>query len=279
MHYAFVTHLSTVTQLEGPPVPDLEYDVSEHIATIRLNRPDRRNAFTLPMVDEWAERLIQAQRDDSVHVIVVTGTGDGFCSGIDLSWLDDQEQSPLEHKSTLTDHIHRVPLALESVDKPVIAAMNGPAVGAGLDMALMCDLRLASTTARMAMTYVKVGLVPGDGGCWLLPRLIGLPRAMELLLTGDTITAERAEILGMVNSLHAPEDLMDATYALAGRLAAGPQIAMRMIKRATIQSQRIDFRTSLDLVSSHMGVIRSTHDSVESYRSIVEKRTPVFQNR
>ena len=194
-------------------------------------------------------------------------------------WLDDQEQVPLEHKSTLTDHIHRVPLALESVDKPVIAAMNGPAVGAGLDMALMCDLRLASTTAKMAMTYVKVGLVPGDGGCWLLPRLIGLPRAMELLLTGDTITAERAEILGIVNSLHAPEHLMDATNALAARLAAGPQIAMRMIKRATIQSQRIDLRTSLDLVSSHMGVIRSTYDSVESYRAILEKRSPVFQNR
>jgi enoyl-CoA hydratase/carnithine racemase len=260
-------------------VPDLEYDVSEHIATIRLNRPHRRNAFTLPMVDEWADRLIQAQRDDSVHVVVVTGTGDGFCSGIDLSWLDDQEQSPLQHKSTLTEHIHRVPLALESVDKPVIAAINGPAVGAGLDMALMCDLRLASTTAKMAMTYVKVGLVPGDGGCWLLPRLIGLPRAMELLLTGDTITAERAEHLGMINSVHQPQDLMDATYALAARLAAGPQIAMRMIKRATIQSQRIDFRTSLDLVSSHMGVIRSTHDSVESYRAVLEKRTPVFLNR
>lgn len=268
-----------MTHPERIDVPDLEYDVTDRVATIRLDRPAQRNAFTLPMVDEWADRLIEAQRDNSVHVIVVTGTGDGFCSGIDLSWLEDQHQSPLEHKMTLTDHIHRVPLALESVDKPVIAAMNGPAVGAGLDMALMCDLRLASTTARMSMAYVRVGLVPGDGGCWLLPRLIGLPRAMELLLTGDTITAERAEQLGMVNSVHAPGDLMKATYELAGRLAAGPQIAMRMIKRTAIQSQRIDFRTSLDLVSSHMGIVRSTHDSVESYRAIVEHRTPVFENR
>lgn len=183
-------------------MPDLEYEVTDQVATIRLNRPAQRNAFTLPMVDEWAERLAEAQRDHRVHVIVVTGTGEGFCSGIDLSWLDDTEQSPLERKQTLTDHIHRVPLALETIDKPVIAAVNGAAVGAGLDMALMCDLRLASTTARMAMSYVKVGLVPGDGGCWLLPRLIGLPRALELLWTGDTITAEHAERLGMVNSVH-----------------------------------------------------------------------------
>ncbi|MDP9027394.1 MAG: enoyl-CoA hydratase-related protein [Actinomycetota bacterium] len=258
---------------------DLEYEVQDHIATIRLNRPAQRNAFTIPMVDEWADRLAEAQRDAGVHVIVVTGSGEGFCSGIDLAWLEDTDQSTLEHKLTLTEHIHRVPLVLESIDKPVIAAMNGPAVGAGLDMALMCDLRLASTTARMAMSYVKVGLVPGDGGCWLLPRLIGLPRALELLLTGDVITAERALDLGILNSLHEPSELMTATYELAARLAAGPQVAMRMIKRATYQSQRIDFRTSLDLISSHLAVNRSTADSVEAYRAFAEMRPPVFEGR
>lgn len=258
---------------------DLEYDVHERVATIRLNRPAQRNAFTLPMVDEWADRLAEAQQDPGVHVVVVTGTGDGFCSGIDLAWLEDTEQTPLQHKQTLTEHIHRVPLTLQSLDKPVIAAMNGPAVGAGLDMALMCDLRLASTTARMAMSYVKVGLVPGDGGCWLLPRLIGMPRALELLLTGDMVSAERAEQLGMVNSLHAPEELMDATYALAGRLAAGPPVALRMIKRTAYQSQDIDFRTSLDLISSHMAVQRSTADSVEAYQAFVARRPAVFEGR
>ncbi len=258
---------------------DLNYDVTDHIATITLNRPSQRNAFTLPMVDEWADRLAEAQHAPRVHVIVVTGAGAGFCAGIDLSWLDDTEQSTLDHKLTLTEHIHRVPLTLESVDKPVIAAINGPAVGAGLDMALMCDLRLAATTALMAMSYVKVGLVPGDGGCWLLPRLIGLPRALELLLTGDMISAERAEQLGMVNSVHEPAELMTETYALAARLAAGPQIAIRMIKRATYQSQRIDFRTSLDLVSSHLAVIRSTHDSAEAYRAFAEKRPAEFEGR
>lgn len=260
-------------------MPDLDYSVADGVATILLNRPAQRNAFTLAMVDEWADRLAQAQRDDDVRVIIVTGAEGAFCSGIDLSWLRDSEQGPLQRKQTLSDHIHRVPFALEMVDKPVIAAVNGPAVGAGLDMALMCDLRLAASDAVLAMSYVKVGLIPGDGGCWLLPRLIGVPRALELLLTGDPVTAERAEAIGMVNSVHPPEALMTAAYALAGRLAAGPPVLLRMIKRTTYQSQNMDFRTSLELVSSHMGVIRSTEDSVEAYRAFAEKRPAVFHGR
>ena len=258
---------------------DLEYRVADGVATILLNRPAQRNAFTLAMVDQWADCLQHAQRDDDVRVIVVTGAEGAFCSGIDLAWLRDTEQQPLEHKLTLTEHIHRVPLALETVDKPVIAAINGAAMGAGLDMALMCDLRLASADAKLAMSYVRVGLVPGDGGCWLLPRLIGMPRALELLLTGDAITAERAEVIGMLNSVHAPEELMTATYALAARLAAGPPVLLRMIKRTTYQSQRMDFRSSLELVSSHMGVIRSTEDSAEAYRAFAEKRPAIFHGK
>jgi len=126
---------------------------------------------------------------------------------------------------------------------------------------------------------VRVGLVPGDGGCWLLPRLIGMPRALELLLTGDAITAERAEVIGMLNSVHAPAELMTATYALAARLAAGPPVLLRMIKRTTYQSQRMDFRSSLELVSSHMGVIRSTEDSAEAYREFAEKRPAIFHGK
>ncbi|WP_328784817.1 enoyl-CoA hydratase-related protein [Streptomyces canus] len=258
---------------------ELEYDVADHVATIRLNRPHKRNAFTFEMVNDWADRLVDAQADPEVRVIVVTGAGSGFCSGIDLSWVENHEQAPLEFKQALTDHIHRVPLALEGIDKPVIAAINGDAMGAGLDMALMCDLRLVSTTARMAMSYVRVGLVPGDGGCWLLPRLIGMPRALELLWTGDMVGAERAAELGMVNSVHEPDKLLDATYALAARLAAAPPVAVRMIKRTAYQSQRLDFRTSLDLISSHMGVVRSTDDSVEAYRAFTEKRTGKFVGR
>ncbi|MBH0776333.1 enoyl-CoA hydratase/isomerase family protein [Nocardia bovistercoris] len=258
---------------------DLEYNVTDYVATIQLNRPEKRNAFTLPMVDAWADRLLEAQADPQVRVIVITGAGQGFCSGVDLSWIEDHDRSSLEFKQDLTEHIHRVPLALESVDKPVIAAINGDAVGAGLDMALMCDLRLASTSARLAMSYIKVGLVPGDGGCWLLPRLVGLPRALELLWTGDMITAERALELGMLNAVHDSDDLLVQTYELAARLTSRPPVALRMIKRATYQSQKLDFRTSLDLISSHMGVVRTTADSVEAYRAFAEMRTGQFTGR
>lgn len=257
---------------------DLTYDVADHVATITLNRPRVLNAFTLPMVDEWAQRLLQAQADPDVYVIVVTGAGRGFCTGVDLSWLEEQT-SAIERKTSLVEHIHRVPMALELVDKPVIAAINGPAMGAGLDMALMCDLRFAARSATMAMSYVKVGLVPGDGGCWLLPRLIGLPRALELLWTGDAVDGERANELGMVNSVHDDDALAAHTSAFAARLAAGPQVALRMIKRATLQSRSIDFRTSLDLLSSHLAVNRTTADSLEAFRAFTDRRPPVFTGR
>jgi enoyl-CoA hydratase/carnithine racemase len=257
---------------------DLLYDVRDRVATITLNRPAQRNAFTIDMVDAWADRLREAQADPDVHVIVVTGAAGAFCSGIDLSWLEE-DHAPIDRKRTLAEHVHRVPLELENVDKPVIASMNGVAVGAGLDMALMCDLRLAARSARMAESYVKVGLVPGDGGCFLLPRLIGLPRALELLLTGDMVDAERAAELGMINSVHDDDQLDAAVADLAARLAAGPPIALRMIKRTTYQSLRTDLRTSLDLVSSHLALNRTTHDSLEAFHAFQERRAPRFEGR
>lgn len=259
-------------------MPDLLYDVRDHVATITLNRPAQRNAFTLEMVDAWADRLHDAQRDPDVRVIVVTGAAGAFCAGIDLSWLEE-DHTPIERKRDLTEHVHRVPLELENVDKPVIAAMNGVAVGAGLDMALMCDLRLAARSARMAESYVKVGLVPGDGGCFLLPRLIGLPRALELLLTGDMIDAEQAAQWGMINSVHDDDQLDAAVAQLAARLAAGPPIALRMIKRTTYQSLRTDLRTSLDLVTSHLALNRTTEDSLEAFRAFKDRREPRFEGR
>ena len=170
-----------------------------------------------------------------------------------------------------------MPLALENIDKPVVAAINGVAVGAGLDMALMCDIRFAARSARMAESYITVGLVPGDGGCFLLPRLIGLPRALELLLTGEMVDAERAEHLGMVNHVCDDAELLDRAFAFAMKIAGSPPIAVRMIKRATYQSLRTDFRTSLDLISSHLAVNRTTNDSTEAYRAFREKRPPLFQ--
>ncbi len=156
---------------------------------------------------------------------------------------------------------------MEDIDKPVIAALNGVAVGAGLDMALMCDIRFAAESARFAEGYVKVGFVPGDGGAYYLPRLVGVAKALELFLTGDFIFAPEAERIGMVNKVFPDDKLMEETYKFARRLADGPTKVIQLIKRAVYQSSRVDLRTALDLISSHMGVIRTTRDSQEAMKA------------
>ena len=184
------------------------------IGTIILNRPDRKNAFTLNMIERWAETLTAWRTDPEVKVIVVTGAGDAFCSGVDFSAAmpPPEEDSPYERKIALMDKMHRINIILEDIDKPVIAAMKGVAVGAGLDLALMCDMRFAADTARFSEGYVKVGFVPGEGGAYYLPRLVGIAKALELLLTGDFIDAQEALRIGMINRIYPSDHLMDETY-------------------------------------------------------------------
>ena len=258
---------------------ELRYAVDGGIATLTLNRPDKLNAFTQAMIDRWVWALGEAQRDPAVNVIVVTGTGRAFCAGGDVGRMGEGRPTPLEHKARLWENIHRVPKTLETVDKPVIAMVNGLAVGAGMGMALMCDLRVASDTARFSTGYVNVGLVPGDGDAFFLPRLVGSARALELLWTGDFVEAAEAERLGIVNRVVAADRLAEETYALARRVAAGPQVAIRLTKRLVYQSLRLDLRTHLDLVSSHMAVVRDTEDHQEGVRAFKEKRPPEFRGR
>jgi enoyl-CoA hydratase/carnithine racemase len=241
---------------------DILTEKADGIATITLNRPRKKNAFTLEMIDKWTEALCSWRTDPDVRVIVLTGSGEAFCAGIDFSSVDaEQGTNPVGLKKMLWERIHRIPLTLEDIDKPVIAAVNGPAVGAGLDMALMCDLRFAADTAQLSEGYVKAGLVPGDGGAYYLPRLVGIAKALELLWTGDFIDAEEALRIGLVNRVYPRESLMLETRTFARRLADGPQEVIRTIKRATYQSSRSDLRTALDLISSHMGIVRQTPDS------------------
>jgi enoyl-CoA hydratase/carnithine racemase len=256
---------------------DLEYTVADGIGTILLNRPHRKNAFTLDMIDTWAQALRDARTDPDVRVVVLTGAGDAFCSGVDLDRRQDATPAtPLERKENLTERIHRIPFALEDLDKPVIAAINGVAVGAGMDMALMCDMRIMARSARLSEGYVRVGLVPGDGGCYYLPRLVGTAKALELLLTGDFIDAEEAGRLGIANHVVDDADLAGAVDTLARKIADGPPVAIRTIKRAVYQSARSDLRTALDLISSHMAVVTSTEDSAEALAAFREKRPANF---
>jgi enoyl-CoA hydratase/carnithine racemase len=254
----------------------LEYTVSDRIATITLARPERKNAFTLEMIDAWLGHLNRARHDDGVRVIVLTGAGDAFCSGMDLTVMQQTDSSPIGRKRLLTDRVRRIGLALDDLDKPTIAAINGVAVGAGLDMALLCDLRVAARSARMSAGYIKVGLVPGDGAAWLLPRLVGPAKAMELLLTGDVVTADEALRLGLVGQVVADGELTAQARLLAAKIAAAPPIQIAMIRRLIRQADNLDLRTHFDLVSSHMGVVASLAVTAEAVAALQERRTGRF---
>ena len=255
----------------------LRYEVADRIATITLNRPERMNAFTWEMIDAWADALLEAQRDDQVYVVIVTGAGKAFCSGGDIQGMGERkDRTPLMRKDELAAHVHRVPLALQAVDKPVIAAVNGAATGAGMDLALQCDLRFAAESARFGETYVRVGLVPGAGGTWFLPRLVGTAKALELFWTGELIDAAEAERIGIVNKVVPDDKLLDHVREVAAKIARGPQLSVRFIKRAVYQGQAIDLRTSLDLISSHYAVVSSSADHREAVAAYLEKRKPNF---
>jgi enoyl-CoA hydratase/carnithine racemase len=254
----------------------LTYDVDRAVGLIRINRPSKLGAFTWPMIDSWAEALIEAQTDSAVRAVVLTGTGKAFCSGVDLDQMASAGDRPIERKRLLTDRIHKVARAVEALDKPLICAVNGLAVGAGMDMALMCDIRMAAQSAQFCEGYIRVGLVPGDGGAYFLPRLIGTARALELLWTGDFVSASDALAMGIVSYVYPDDELFEQAMDLARRLAAKPPIAISMIKRAVYQSLDSDLRTSLDLISSHMGIVQSTRDYAEAMKALRERRTPVF---
>ncbi|WP_342660128.1 Crotonyl-CoA hydratase [Rhodococcus ruber] len=258
---------------------DLEYTVQDGVGTILLNRPHAKNAFTLEMIESWANALRSARTDPRVRVVVVTGSGDAFCSGIDLSVLEAVGDEPFALKSMLTEGIHEVARAVDELSKPVIAAVNGAAVGAGMDMALMCDIRLLAQSARMSEAYIRVGLVPGDGGCYYLPRLVGMSKALELLWTGDFVDADEALRIGLATRVLPDSDFDDDYRAFVSRIAAQPPINVAMIKRAAQQSVHSDLRTALDLISSHLAVVHGTRDSVEARAALSERRAPSFEGR
>ena len=246
---------------------DFEYHIEDGVGTALFNRPARKNAFTLEMIDGWTEVLRSARSDPAVRVLVLTGAGDAFCAGVDRESFAELGATPLGLRSVLRDHMHRVALALEDMDKPVIASLPGVAVGAGLDLALGCDVRIASASARFSEGYIRVGLMPGEGGCWYLPRLVGLGKALELLLTGDFVDAAEAQRIGLINRVVPDDELAAKTQALAAQLAGAPQVTAALIKRTVYQSLETDLRTSLDLVASHAVVTHLTEAAAQAQAS------------
>jgi enoyl-CoA hydratase/carnithine racemase len=258
--------------------PTILTTIQNHVQIITLNRPEKKNAFDSQMIDEWVAALEDAEKNDDVHVIVVTGSGNAFCAGGDVGGMK-QDQKPLDNKNKLWKNIHRIPLALKKIDKPVIAAINGPAVGAGLDMALMCDIRTMIDDSKVSEGYVKVGLVPGDGGAFFLPPIVGEAKAFELLWTGNFISSKEALSLGMVNHVYTKEEFMKKTMDLAEQIASGPQIAIRMTKRAVRYSRTMELEPALDLISSHYAIIKETEDHKEGVTAFKEKRKAKFTGK
>jgi len=268
----------------------LLYQKDGFIARIILNRPEKYNAFSLPMIRKWAEALQDAQEDPTIRVIVVTANGKAFSTGGDVETMlegkgfigcDDHSETwgdkAIDRKRALTNHVHKIALTLDTMDKPVICGINGIAVGAGLDMALMCDIRVAAEDARLSAGYVNAGIVPGDGGAFFMPRLVGVAKALEILWTGDYISAHEAKEIGMINKVVPALELEQATLELAGKIADSPPVCVQMIKRAVYSAQRTnDLRTALDLISSQVAIVSEMSDHKEGLKALIEKRKPVF---
>jgi len=255
------------------------YAVENNCALITLNRPEVKNAFSPEMIRLWREYLEEAGRDDRVRAVVVTGKGNTFCSGGDIRDMAEGKLRSWDMKNYVWEGVHRIVLTLEDLDKPVIAAINGAAMGAGLDMALMCDLRICSDKAKLAESYILLGLVPGDGGAYFLPRLVGTAKALELFLTGDPISPEEALRLGIVNRVVPRDHLMEETLVLAEKIASRPPLAIRMTKRAVYQAQTSTLRAHLDYISSQLSLLTETEDHIEAAKAFLEKRPPLFKGK
>ena len=262
---------------------EIQYDVSERIATITLKRPEKLNAFSTKMVLEWEDAIEQARDDEAVSAVIVTGAGRGFCSGMDVaaeaggSGVLRTTEGPASRRNSLRYTVHRVARALMLLDKPYIAAVNGAAAGAGMDMASMADMRFAAEGARFGMNYVRMGIIPGDGGAYFLPRIVGMAKALEIIWGGEMFDAAEALRIGYVSKVFPADTLIAETRAFASRIADGPAVAIQLAKRLAYRSADATLDQALDLAQAAMAIASSTDDAREGPRAFTERRKPNFQ--
>jgi 2-(1,2-epoxy-1,2-dihydrophenyl)acetyl-CoA isomerase len=261
--------------------PDLRYELNDHILTITLDREESRNAYSDAMVDSIVRALDEAEADHEVRCVVFTGAGQTFSAGGDVKLMQEHagmfEGDAVRLRSNYVRGIQRIPRRLARFEKPTIAAINGPAIGAGLDLACMCDLRIAANGARLGSTFVKLGLIPGDGGAYLLARIIGFPRALDLILTGRVIDTMEAERIGLVNEVVEAEELMAHVHRRARKIAGNAPLAVRLAKSAVYQSWDLSLDAALNLAATYQGIVQNTPDHDEGVRALVEGRKPEFR--
>ncbi len=271
---------------------EMLYEVKDGVCLITLNRPRALNAFNLQLFGELSAAIDRVRTSDDVRCLVITGNGRAFCSGADVS---DRAGTPRPTEAdakefTIHERISGKGVVYGTADpqgyikalarlwKPVIAAVNGPAVGAGMGLALNCDIRLASDKAIFGEAYIRRGTFASGGDCWYLPRVIGLPRALELLMTGDIIDAQEAYRVGVVNHVYAHDDLMPKAMEMAHRLAKGPW-STRLFKQMTYYFMDMDLDRALELTRMSSIISHASQDALEGRRAFREKREPVFKGK
>ena len=250
------------------------------VLTLTMSQPETRNALTgNTAVEEFVQACAAIAKDRSVRCVILTGEGPVFSSGgkvKDMQRFFQQQLSPEAIREEYRNGIQRLPRALYNLDVPVIAAVNGPAIGAGLDLTCMCDIRIASDKASFAESFVRVGIVPGDGGAWLLPRAVGRAKAAEMAFTGEALTAQEALECGLVSRVVPPEALLETAMALARKIAANPAGVLRMTKRLLREGEQASLESLLEISASYQAIAHMEPDHHEAVRAFVEKRVPRF---
>lgn len=250
------------------------------IAVVTLNKPEARNPLDAAMVEALIETVAAINADSGISCAIFTGAGPAFCAGGNLKDMRDRtglfSGSPADMRAGYIHGIQRVPLALYGLEVPSIAAVNGPAVGAGCDLAMMCDIRMCADTASFAESFLRVGLISGDGGAWFLPRVVGISRAYEMAFTGDPVSAEQGERWGFVSRVVGPDKLLDEATALAERIVRQPPQALRMMKRLVRDGAESSLSANLELAAAMQSLVQHTADHREAVAAFLEKRDPTF---
>jgi enoyl-CoA hydratase/carnithine racemase len=260
-------------------MPDLLVERDDHVAIVTLNRPDRLNAISIPMLEAFSETLTELDTDREIRVIVVTGAGRGFCSGLDLK--DAAAGTGIDGGGGIGrfDLRSAPPLVLHQTDKPTLCALNGPAAGYGMDLALGCDIRIASDTAKLGAVFTKRAIVPESGGTWLLPRLVGWEKACEIVFRGKILSAQEALELGLVSRLVSADACLKETLALAREIAANAPMAVQASKRMMRMGLNETFEANVHHVFLQLLPLMGSRDFKEGVKAFLERREPEFEGR
>ena len=256
------------------------YEQDDRIVKITLNRPDTRNALSGDIIEGLVEYIQKADKDKNVGCVILTGAGKSFSSGgnlqeiKDMTTKDQMTQAQLENWYRFG--IQKIPLTMNSIDVPVVAAVNGHAIGAGNDLCTMCDIRIAGEDAKFSESFLRIGIIPGDGGSWFLPKIIGLARANEMILTCDVLDANKALDWGLVSKVVPNENLIVEAQQLAKKIAALPPEASRRAKRLLRMSQNVPLQDALEMAASQQSMLQQLDDHREAIDALLEKRKPNF---